>query len=172
MRLSQALLDRVEAALPPAGEAGLATRQIHDRVGGWNRTTVRHALRELIRRGRAGFSGRDRHRRYRRASPRDAQAAPLREAGPPEEAKPTPKPASAWREYAARGDGSVRLPDEPDVAAAMRRQRIRYRDVEERELRREERLPQWSPRPRTSEELTRAVFGDPAPGRRHGAGKG
>jgi hypothetical protein len=158
MRLSRALIDAVEKALPGPEETGMATRAIHARVGGWNRTTVRHALRELIRQGRAGFSGRDRHRRYRRpgGAPLVAVAAPPRAA----------KPALSWQDYAARGDGSVLLPDAGAVETAMRQQRIRYRDVEAAALIREERMPGWFRRPRNSAELTRAVFGDPAPGRK------
>jgi hypothetical protein len=159
MRLSRTLIDAVEAALPRADEAGIATRAVHAQVGHWNRTTVRHALRELVRQGRAGFSGRDRQRRYRRANgfaPQPMPAQPL----PP----PVPPPPLAWRDYAARGDGSVRQPDEREVAEAMRRHRIRYRDVGAAALIAEERLPGWSRRPRNSAELTRVVFGDPAPG--------
>jgi hypothetical protein len=161
MALSPALLDRVEAALPQAGETGLAARAIHDRVGRFNRTTVRHALRELVRQGRAGFSGIDRHRRYRRfapgAAPSEPVSAPRRKA--------TPKAKAAWRGYGARGEGGVILPDAGAVAAAMRAGRVRYRDVDAAALMREERLAGWSMRPRGSAELTRAVFGDPAPGR-------
>ncbi|HWI27846.1 MAG TPA: hypothetical protein VN668_12815 [Stellaceae bacterium] len=160
MRLSQTLLDTVEAALPQASETGLATRAVHDRVGGWNRTTIRHALRELIRQRRAAFSGRDRHRRYRRAAPGGApQPAPQLE-GPT--ATP-PKPARSWADYATRGDGSVRAPDESAVAAAMRRLGLRYRDVDAAALLAEERMAGWFRRPRSNAELTRAVFGDPAP---------
>jgi hypothetical protein len=164
MRLSRALLDAVEAALPSSGEVGLATQAVHDRVGGWNRTTIRHALRQLIREGRAGFSGLDRHRRYRRGGGPGFEAPPL---PPPPIAPPSAEePAPSWREYGLRGDGSVRLPDERAIAATMRRQRIRYRDVGAAELLAEERIAGWSRRKRSNAELTRAVFGDPAPGRR------
>lgn len=166
MRLSQALLDAVEAALPGAGEAGLKAHLVQARIGGWHRTTVRHALRELIRQGRAGFYGRDHQRRYRRVSPGESSAC-LREPeqGSLREARPE-KPPSKWRAYGARGDdANVILPDAAAVSAVLRAQRIRYRDVEAADLRREERMAQWSLRPRTSAELTRAVFGDPAPGR-------
>jgi hypothetical protein len=163
MRLSRALLDAVEAALPPPSEAGLATQQVHARVGGWNRTTVRHALRALIREGRAGFSGRDRHRRYRRS---DGVAFALPPPPLPPSAPPTAKPSPSWRDYGLRGDGSVRLPDEPEIAAAMRRHRMRYCDVGAAELLAEERMAGWSWRKRSNAELTRIVFGDPAPGRR------
>jgi hypothetical protein len=132
-------------------------------VGGWNRTTVRHALRQLIREGRAGFSGRDRHRRYRRAGGPGFEAPPP---SPPPIAPPPAEPAPSWREYGLRGDGSVRLPDERAIAAAMRRHRIRYRDVGAAELLAEERIAGWSWRKRSNAELTRAVFGDPTPGRR------
>jgi hypothetical protein len=71
-----------------------------------------------------------------------------------------------WRDYGLRGDGSVRLPDERAIAAAMRRHRIRYRDVGAAELLAEERIAGWSWLKRSNAELTRAVFGDPAPGRR------
>jgi hypothetical protein len=164
MRLSRALLDAVEAALPASAEAGLATQAVHDRVGGWNRTTVRHALRQLIREGRAGFSGLDRHRRYRRAGGPgfEAPPSPL----PPVAPVPVDEPAPSWREYGLRGDGSVRLPDERAIAAAMRRHRMRYRDVGAAELLAEERIAGWSWRKRSNAELTRAVFGDPEPGRR------
>jgi hypothetical protein len=162
MRLSRALLDAVEAALPSSSEAGLATQAVHDRVGGWNRTTVRHALRQLIREGRAGFIGLDRHRRYRRAGGPGLEAPPP----PPIEPLPAEEPAPSWRDYGLRGDGSVRLPDERAIAAAMGRHRIRYRDVGAAELLAEERIAGWSWRKRSNAELTRAVFGDPAPGRR------
>lgn len=163
MRLSRALLDAVEAALPPPGDAGLATQQVHARVGGWNRTTVRHALRALIREGRAGFSGRDRHRRYRRSGGLNtAPPPPPLSPNPP----PTTKPPPSWRDYGLRSDGSVRLPDEREVAAAMRRHRLRYHDVGAAELLAEERMAGWSWRKRSNAELTRIVFGDPAPGRR------
>ncbi|HUC64607.1 MAG TPA: hypothetical protein VMA53_04205 [Stellaceae bacterium] len=163
MRLSRALLDAVAAALPLPGEAGLATQAVHDRVGGWNRTTVRHALRQLIREGRAGFSGCDRHRRYRRAGGPGFKAPPP---PPPIAPLPAEEPAPSWREYGLRGDGSVHLPDERAIAAAMRRHAIRYRDVGAAELLAEERIVGWSWRKRSNAELTRAVFGDPAPGRR------
>jgi hypothetical protein len=164
MRLSRALLDAVEAALPSSSEAGLATQAVHDRVGGWNRTTVRHALRQLIREGRAGFIGLDRHRRYRRAGGPGLEAAPP--PPPPIAPLPADEPLPSWREYGLRGDGSVRLPDERAIAAAMRRHRICYRDVGAAELLAEERIAGWSWRKRSNAELTRAVFGDPAPGRR------
>jgi hypothetical protein len=162
MRLSRTLLDAVEAVLPPPSDAGLATQAVHARVGGWNRTTVRHALRQLIREGRAGFSGLDRHRRYRRAGGAGFEAPPP----PPIAPLPAEEPAPSWREYGLRGDGSVRLPDERAIAAAMSRHRIRYRDVGAAELLAEERIAGWSWRKRSNAELTRAVFGDPAPGRR------
>lgn len=160
MRLSRTLIDAVEAALPRLGEAGIATRVVHARVGLWNPTTVRHALRELVRQGRAGFSGRDRHRHYHRANGLAPRPMP-----PPQFLPLPPRRPLAWRDYAERGDGSVRLPEEREVAEAMRRQRIRYRDVDAAALIAEERLPGWSRRPRNNAELTRAAFGDPAPGR-------
>jgi hypothetical protein len=163
MRLSRALLDAVEAALPSPGDTGLATQAVHARVGGWNRTTVRHALRQLIREGRAGFSGHDRHRRYRRAGAPGFEAPPP---SPPTSAPPPAEPAPSWRDYGLRGDGSVRLPDERAIATAMRRHRIRYRDVGAGELLAEERIAGWSWRKRSNAELTRAVFGDPSPSRR------
>lgn len=160
MRLSQTLLDTVEAALPQASETGLATRAVHDRVGGWNRTTIRHALRELVRQRRAAFSGRDRHRRYRRAVPGELpQYEPRAETPTPAR----PKPARSWADYAARGDGRVRAPDEGAVAAAMRRLGLRYRDIDAAALLAEERMAGWFRRSRSNAELTRAVFGDPAP---------
>jgi len=164
MRLSRTLLDAVEAVLPPPSDAGLATQAVHARVGGWNRTTVRHALRQLIREGRAGFSGLDRHRRYRRAGGAGLEAPPP--PPPPIAPLPAEEPAPSWREYGLRGDGSVRLPDERAITAAMSRHRIRYRDVGAAELFAEERIAGWSWRKRSNAELTRAVFGDPAPGRR------
>jgi hypothetical protein len=133
-------------------------------VGGWNRTTVRHALRQLIREGRVGFSGLDRHRRYRRAGGPGLEASPP--PLPPVAPVPAEEPAPSWREYGLRGDGSVRLPDERAIAAAMRRHRIRYRDIGAAEFLAEERIAGWSWRKRSNAELTRAVFGDPAPGRR------
>jgi Homeodomain-like domain len=68
MKLSQEILDAVEAALPGPSEAGIATRVAHSRVRGWGRTTVRHALAALARSGRVDFLGVDRHRLYRRAA--------------------------------------------------------------------------------------------------------
>jgi hypothetical protein len=130
-------------------------------IGSWNRTTVRHALRQLIREGRADFSGLDRHRRYRRAGGTGFEAPP-----PPPIAPPLAEPAPSWRDYGLRGDGSVRLADERAIAAAMRRHRIRYHDVGAAELIAEERIVGWSWLKRSNAELTRAVFGDPAPGRR------
>jgi hypothetical protein len=157
MRLSQGLLDAVEAALPGPAEAGVATRAVHQSVGRWNRTTVRHALRELIRQGRAGYSGRDRQRRYRRYAGEGAPfIAPVL---PP----PPRRAALSWRDYAARGDGSVLIPDADAVKDAM--QGLRYRDVDAAALLHEQRMPGWSRRPRNGAELTRAVFGDPAPDR-------
>lgn len=163
MRCSPGLLDAVEAALPPAEGAGIAAAQVHERVPGvWNRTTVRHALRVLIGSGRARFSGVDRHRKYRRAGAADAATASDPEAAEPEEESSPDR----WRDYALRGDGSVRLPDEATVTALMRQHAIRYADASAADLAREERLPGWSRRKPTSAELTRAVFGDPSPSRR------
>ena len=68
MKLSQEVLDAVEAILPGPREAGVATRVAHSRVRGWGRTTVRHALAALARSGRVEFLGLDRHRLYRRAA--------------------------------------------------------------------------------------------------------
>jgi len=159
MKFSPALLDAVAAALPAAEEAAIAARDVHDRVGNWNRATVRHALCALVRSGRASFIGKDRHRKYRSAGTGEG---------------PAKEPASrravgrqvSWRDYALRGDGSVRLPDERVLAQAMAKQGLRYGDVDAAALEREERLAGWSLRPPSSAALTRAVFGDPPPGRR------
>lgn len=73
---------------------------------------------------------------------------------------------NSWRDYALRGDGSVQLPDAQTVAAAMEKHGQRYDDVDAAALQREERLAGWSWRRPTNAALTRAVFGDPPPGRR------
>ena len=169
MRLSARLLDVVEAALPGPDAGGIATQEVHRRVGAWGRTTVRHALRALARSGRAEFSGIDRHRRYRRAggAPPATAAVPAPPPAPIAALLAQERPYNPWREYALRGDGSVRPPDEAAIGAAMRRATIRYANVDWDALRREERLPGWAmPRPRTNAELTRLVLGDPRPGRR------
>lgn len=172
MRCSPGLLATVEAALPPPDRAGIAASQVHGRVpGAWNRTTIRHALRALVQSGRASFTGVDRHRKYRLAGaapPGAADGAPACDAVDAAAASPPAfRPERGrWRDYALRGDGSVRPPDEAAVAALMRRHGVRYADASAADLRHEERLPGWSRRKPTSAELTRAVFGDPAPGRR------
>jgi hypothetical protein len=159
---SRRLLDAVEAALPASEGAGIAAAEVHGRVAGsWNRGTVRHALRLLVDGGRAEFTGIDRHRKYRRkGAASDPPAAT--DVPPPGEADDEP---SRWRDYALRGDGSVRLPDEAAVAALMRERAIRYEDASAADLAHEERLAGWSHRRPTSADLTRAVFGDPRPGR-------
>jgi hypothetical protein len=163
MKLGRALIDAVEAVLPGPEEAGIPARIAHDRVGRWGRTTVRHALAALASSGRAEFHGSDRHRLYRRTRMRPAAegaGAPAADDDEPMEGEPS------WSDYAARADGSVRRPDEAMVAALMRQRGIRYGDASAAELRREERLPGWSwPRPADGAALTRAVFGDPPPGR-------
>jgi hypothetical protein len=174
MRLSARLLDAVEAALPGPEAPGIATQEVHRRVGQWGRTTVRHALRALARGGRAQFTGIDRHRRYRRAGAPGSAAAPMpapAAAEPRAEARTMlrgdPPPHNPWREYALRGDGRDQRPEDAAVAAAMRRAGIRYADVERAALSEEERRPGWAaPRPRSNAELTRLVLGDPRPGRR------
>lgn len=164
MRFSSDLLNRVEAALPPAQDAAIAVREVHDRVGAWNRTTVRHALCALVQSGRASFIGKDRHRKYRCAGAGAPMPAPAEEIPP--EPPGLAEERESWRDYALRGDGSVRLPDEEALAAAMARLGLCYRDVDATTLAIEECLPGWSPRPRSNAALTRAVFGDPEPGRR------
>jgi hypothetical protein len=167
MRVSPDLLDAVEAALPAAGDAAIAPCAVHDRVGAWNRRTVRHALRALVQSGRARFTGGDRHRKYRRAGATEPRGA---EPGAGQAMRPASRRAGgrteSWRDYALRGDGSVRLPDGHAVAKAMAKHGLRYGDVDAAELRREERLAGWSVRRPTSAALTRAIFGDPQPGRR------
>jgi hypothetical protein len=101
-------------ALPGDGEAALAARAIHDRVGRFNRTTVRHALRELVRHGRAEFTGIDRHRRYRRFVPGMTLGQPL--SAPRRKARPTAK--VAWRGYGARGEGVAGAGGETAAEAA------------------------------------------------------
>ena len=154
VRLSAALLDAVEKVLPDPDAPGIATGAVHERVGGWNRTTVRHALRELVRQGRAGFTGRDRRRRYQRGG---GIARPPEPSAPDRQARPRPA--------AARGADSSLLPGARGVETALCRLRIRYRDVDAGLLLREERLAGWGWHKRSSAELTRAVFGDPEPGR-------
>ena len=151
MRLSALLLDAVEKVLPAPEAPGIATGAVHERVGGWNRTTVRHALRELVRQGRAGFTGRDRRRRYRRGGG----------VAPPPALEQQSRPSSA----PPRPEGEVLLADARGVESALRRLHIRYRDVDASLLLREERLAGWGWHKRSSAELTRAVFGDPEPGR-------
>ncbi|MGO8919861.1 MAG: hypothetical protein ACLQJR_28510 [Stellaceae bacterium] len=167
MRVSPDLLNAVAAALPAADGDAIAAREVHDRVGAWNRTTVRHALRELVQSGRASFIGGDRHRKYRSAGGAEPSGAG-NGAGQP--ARPASRRVGAsqesWRDYALRGDGSVRLPDGQAVAEAMRKHGLRYGDVDAEELQREERLAGWSCRRPTSAALTSAVFGDPQPSRR------
>lgn len=164
MRYSPDLLEAVAAALPPAEQAGIAASEVHGRVaGGWTRTTVRHALRVLVATGRADFCGVDRHRKYRRAGAVLSDAA--EETGTPEELVKAEDASDRWRDYALRGDGGVRLPDEAAVGALMRQHGVRYEDVSADELAREERHAGWSHRKPSSAELTRAVFGDPMPGR-------
>jgi hypothetical protein len=166
-KASPDLLDAVTAALPPPDGTAIAARQVHDRVGAWNRTTIRHALRELVQSGRASFVGGDRHRKYRRAGA-DGPNDMANEAAEPPRPVATPARASpdTWRDYALRGDGSVLFPDAQALAETMARHAVRYADVDAAELRREERLAGWSRRRPTSAALTRAVFGDPPPGRR------
>lgn len=167
MRISPDLLDAVEAALPAAGDAAIAAHAVHDRVGTWNGRTVRHALRALVQSGRARFIGGDRHRKYRRAGAAEPCGA---ETGAGQAARPASRQAGgrreSWRDYALRGDGSVRLPDGQAVAKAMAKLGLRYGDVGAAELRREERLVGWSLCRPSNTALTRAVFGDPQPGRR------
>jgi hypothetical protein len=67
-RLPSALLDAFEAALPAPNEPGLAPVEIWRRVGRWALITARHAIRELVRQGRASYTGPDSRRRYRRAT--------------------------------------------------------------------------------------------------------
>lgn len=165
MNLSRTLIDAVEATLPGPGEAGIPARVAHDRVGRWGRTTVRHALAMLARAGRAEFQGSDRHRLYRRTTERAAASPdPPSAEGDDEEAPPDAEPS--WSDYGARSDGSVVRPDEELIARIMQLRGIRYANASAADLRREERLPGWFwPRPADSAALTRAVFGDPPPGR-------
>ena len=162
------LLDAVAAALPTGPGAGVAAREVHDRVGRFNRTTIRHALRRLVATGRAGFSGGDRHRRYHGTGdaqgPRQSPAAPMEQA-PRKRWRPGAR-RDSWRDYALRGDGSVRIPDAAAWAALMRGRGLRYDDVSAAELANEEQMRGWTWRKPTSAQLTRLVFGDPAPGRR------
>ena len=165
-QFSPDLLDAVAAALPAADGVAIAAREVHERVRAWNRTTVRHALRALVRSGRASFIGGDRHRKYRLpggAEPNGAET-PTAVAGRP--TRRAPGRQDSWRDYALRGDGSVQLPDAQTVAAAMEKHGQRYDDVDAAALQREERLAGWSWRRPTNAALTRAVFGDPPPGRR------
>lgn len=60
--LSHSTLSLVEAALPDA--PGEPPRDIAARIGTLAPTTVRHALRELGRQGRAAVEGADCQRRY------------------------------------------------------------------------------------------------------------
>ena len=170
VRFSPDLLEAVTAALPAADGVAIAAREVHERVRAWNRTTVRHALRALVRSGRASFIGGDRHRKYRLAGRARLDGA---ETGTGEAAAPPPRRApdrqDTWRDYALRGDGSVQLPDAQAVAEAMERHGRRYDDVDAATLRHEERLLGWSWRRPSNAALTRAVFGDPPPGRRRPA---
>lgn len=65
MQISDHLLDAVERALPERGP-GLRPHQVHERMAFGARTTVRHALREMVACGRAEFEGEVGYRRYRR----------------------------------------------------------------------------------------------------------
>jgi len=171
MKLSGELLDAVEAALPGPEAPGLRAQDVHEDVGRWGRTTIRHALGALARAGRAEFAGKDRHRRYRRARGDAAgRMAGCEDAEPPIGAHPSigandavPE-ASGWRGYGARPDGCVRLPDGRAIAELMRKLALRYENVTAIELKREQTLPGWRGR-LSNAELTRVVFGDPRPGR-------
>jgi hypothetical protein len=72
MSTRQALAD-VAAALPvaPKGQ-GKRPHEIHDAVGKWGRSTIRHALRDLVDEGIAEFDGPDGGRLYRKASEQTA----------------------------------------------------------------------------------------------------
>lgn len=63
MYFSSILLSAVEQALPPYG-AGIPAKDVYGRVDGYGDTTIRHALRELIDRGRVTYTGSDKHRLY------------------------------------------------------------------------------------------------------------
>ena len=132
-------------ARPPAGHA--ATRAGPERA------------RQLI--------GGDRHRRS--VSPGGAEPngaeTPTAVAGRP--TRRAPGRQEAWRDYALRGDGSVQLPDAQTVAAAMEKHGQRY-DARRRSGTAARgtacRLVLAPADGRSA--LTRAVFGDPPPGRR------
>lgn len=67
MTRSTAILD-VLAALPAVGKGeGLRPHEVHQRVGKWGRSTIRHALRALVDEGLAEFDGPDCGRVYRRS---------------------------------------------------------------------------------------------------------
>lgn len=74
--LSVATLDKVFAAVPsqPPGERPV---EISRRVGDRSRTTVRHALRDLVIAGLVEFEGPDCMRRYRRADLWEDEWTPL-----------------------------------------------------------------------------------------------
>lgn len=64
--LSARTLDTVEAALSP--QDGQFCRQVAAKIDDLAPVTVRHALRELVARGRARFLGEDGRRLYLRVS--------------------------------------------------------------------------------------------------------
>jgi hypothetical protein len=118
MRLSEELLDAVEASLPGPGAPGLKTKDVHDRTKRWRRTTIRHALAALARAGRAEFTGHDRHRHYRRV----VGSAPKAEDGS-NTALPSGalngKAPSVWRPDGARPDSGARRPGARAAAELM-----------------------------------------------------
>jgi hypothetical protein len=65
--VSTAFIGKVEAALPL--HSGASPFQIYSSLKLGTPTTVRHAIRLLVREGRATFDGEEGRRRYRRRSP-------------------------------------------------------------------------------------------------------
>lgn len=154
-KFSTALLDAIEAQLGVEPEP---TADIYRRLTDWSFGSVRHALGALAASGRASFVGSDGHRRYYRPQPGTVVT------GTAEPRRRADVTLAEWREYAARGNGEVILPDHVAIAVAMRG--LRFDNVSAAELRRETLLPSWHARPLPE----RRIFDDPLPGRRHAAG--
>jgi hypothetical protein len=63
--VSKSFLDKVETALPI--HPGASPSQVYNSLEYGTPTTIRHAIRLLVRQGRATFDGEEGKRRYRRS---------------------------------------------------------------------------------------------------------